>query len=54
MSDSSLDRPEKPAAEQAGSKGERVWRTPRLVAAEVVAVTEKDPLTIETTFGAPS
>lgn len=53
MNDSGLDRPERPA-EPVAPKGERVWRTPRLVVAEVAAVTEKSLLTLETTFAGPS
>lgn len=54
MSDCGLDRPEPPVGSGASPVGDRVWRTPRLIVAEVAAVTEKDGLDVETTFAGPS
>ena len=47
MNDSGFDRSEQQRAQGAAPIGDRVWRTPRLVVADVAAVTEKSPFTTE-------
>jgi hypothetical protein len=47
MNDSDFDRPQQQRAKGAAPLGDRVWRTPRLVVADVAAVTEKSPFTTE-------